>query len=45
MSLMIPISLKVTMDVVKYVYALLIDWDMELMVRRLDWPFMFGEEN
>jgi hypothetical protein len=27
---MIPISLKVSMDVVKYAYALFIDWDEEM---------------
>jgi magnesium-transporting ATPase (P-type) len=31
MSLMIPISLKVTLDAVKYIYALLIDWDMDMV--------------
>jgi magnesium-transporting ATPase (P-type) len=31
MSLMIPISLKVTLDAVKYIYALLIDWDLDMV--------------
>lgn len=31
MSMMIPISLKVSMDIVKYVYALLIGWDLEMV--------------
>ena len=31
MSLMIPISLKVTLDAVKYVYKLLIDWDLDMV--------------
>lgn len=38
MSLMIPISLKVSMDVVKYVYALLIDWDLDMVDRETDTP-------
>lgn len=31
MSLMIPISLKVTLDAVKYIYKLLIDWDLDMV--------------
>ncbi|KAJ5069682.1 putative phospholipid-transporting atpase [Anaeramoeba ignava] len=30
MSLMIPISLKVTLDICKYIYALFINWDLEM---------------
>ncbi|KAJ6241987.1 putative phospholipid-transporting atpase [Anaeramoeba flamelloides] len=30
MSLMIPISLKVTLDICKYLYASLINWDLEM---------------
>jgi phospholipid-translocating ATPase len=29
LSLMIPISLKVSMDLVKYAYAMFIGWDLE----------------
>ncbi|GAM27196.1 hypothetical protein SAMD00019534_103710 [Acytostelium subglobosum LB1] len=32
-SMMIPISLKVTIDVVKYFYALFIDWDLRMYHR------------
>lgn len=31
--MMIPISLKVTLDVVKYAYAKFIDWDMQMYDR------------
>ena len=35
---MIPISLKVTLDVVKYAYAKLIDWDILLYDEETDTP-------
>jgi magnesium-transporting ATPase (P-type) len=38
MSMMIPISLKVTLDAVKYIYALLIDWDMDMVDPETDTP-------
>jgi phospholipid-translocating ATPase len=38
LSLMIPISLKFSMDIVKYVYALLIDWDLDMVDRETNTP-------
>ncbi len=37
-SMMIPISLKVTLDVIKFVYAKLIDWDIKLYDEDADLP-------
>jgi len=37
-SMMIPISLKVTMDVTKYTYALFINWDLKMYHRESDSP-------
>ncbi len=37
-SLMIPISLKVTLDVVKFMYAKFVDWDVELYHEEADLP-------
>ncbi|KAF2069365.1 hypothetical protein CYY_009319 [Polysphondylium violaceum] len=37
-SMMIPISLKVTMDVTKYTYALFINWDLKMYHRASDSP-------
>jgi P-type E1-E2 ATPase len=37
-SLMIPISLKVTLDVLKYGYARLIEWDLQLYDPDTDTP-------
>ena len=38
MSYMIPISLKVSMDLCKYYYALLIDWDVQMYHEETDTP-------
>eukprot|EP01133_Synstelium_polycarpum_P007008 gene7008-8143_t len=37
-SMMIPISLKVTIDVVKYAYALFINWDLKMYYKATDSP-------
>ena len=37
-SLMIPISLKVTLDIVKFYYAMLVNWDVELYYEDDDMP-------
>eukprot|EP00003_Mantamonas_plastica_P003630 TRINITY_DN1285_c0_g1_i1.p1 TRINITY_DN1285_c0_g1~~TRINITY_DN1285_c0_g1_i1.p1 ORF type:complete len:812 (+),score=295.79 TRINITY_DN1285_c0_g1_i1:1042-3477(+) len=38
MSLMIPISLKVTLDITKYIYALFINWDLQMYDEENDVP-------
>lgn len=38
MSFMIPISLKVTMDMVKFYYAQLINWDLTMYDESSDTP-------
>eukprot|EP01137_Pigoraptor_chileana_P025686 Opistho-2@95508 len=38
LSLMIPISLKVTMDICKYLYAMFIDWDLNMYDKKTDTP-------
>lgn len=38
-SLLIPISLKVTLDVVKYAYAQFINWDAEMYDPKVPFPF------
>lgn len=35
---MIPISLKVTMDVIKYAYSLIIEWDLKMYYAPTDTP-------
>eukprot|EP01132_Coremiostelium_polycephalum_P004923 gene4923-6137_t len=37
-SMMIPISLKVTIDVIKYAYALFINWDLRMYHKATDCP-------
>ncbi|KYQ90011.1 P-type ATPase [Tieghemostelium lacteum] len=37
-SMMIPISLKVTIDVIKYAYALFISWDLKMYHKPSDTP-------
>ncbi|EGG19357.1 P-type ATPase [Cavenderia fasciculata] len=37
-SLMIPISLKVTIDVIKYAYALFINWDLKMYYKQSNAP-------
>jgi len=37
-SAMVPISLKVTMDLVKYAYATFVDWDLAMYDERSDTP-------
>ena len=36
--MMIPISLKVTMDVIKFCYAKMIDWDVLMYDEKTDTP-------
>lgn len=35
---MIPISLKVTMDVIKYAYSVIIEWDIHMYYAPTDTP-------
>eukprot|EP00026_Physarum_polycephalum_P000875 Phypoly_transcript_00876.p1 GENE.Phypoly_transcript_00876~~Phypoly_transcript_00876.p1 ORF type:complete len:1138 (+),score=165.10 Phypoly_transcript_00876:253-3414(+) len=37
-STMIPISLKVTMDVIKYAYSIIIEWDLQMYYAPTDTP-------